>query len=163
MISSSLASGRRRFAAILFGAGAFVLAACESANTGSGANPSSLGVLPEGVADPAITTCGDCYLYPVGPFVGFGGSNTRITGLSNDSKVTSGTIKVPSCTPRIVAFPSRRLKCRIPALLRTPTTQPAKIPMWAHTPPLTPSRPITTSAPIFLRSATVRSANTPMR
>jgi hypothetical protein len=103
MISSSLASGRRRFAAILFGAGAFVLAACESANTGSGANPSSLGVLPEGVADPAITTCGDCWtLYPVGPFVGFGGSNTRITGLSNDSKVTSGTIKVPSCTPRIV-------------------------------------------------------------
>lgn len=99
LLGSALhALSRRRFAAIVFGVGTFVLAACESANTGSGINPSSLGVLPKGlVRQASVTSCPHCYEYfPVGPF--FGENNTWITGLSNDPKKN----KVPSCTPVIV-------------------------------------------------------------
>jgi hypothetical protein len=112
MISSSLASRHRCLAAILFGAGAFVLAACESFNTGSGVNPSSLGILPQSLARPAtLTTCKMgtvlCWkLFSVGPFTTVGGGNTSLTALTEDSKATtfSTTKNVPTCTPTIVGI-----------------------------------------------------------
>lgn len=114
MISSSLASRCRYLAAILFGAGAFVLAACESFTTGSGVNPSSPGILPKSLARPAMlmkcylgTGTDPCWkLYSVGPFSTVGGGNTRLTALTNDSKATtfSDTKNVPTCTPTIVGI-----------------------------------------------------------
>jgi hypothetical protein len=114
MISSSLASRHRCLAAILFGAGALVLAACESFNTGSGVNPSSLGIRPESrvpLAKPTTCAVGTgavpCWkLFSVGPFGGIGGGNTRLTALTRDSKSTtdSDPKKVPNCTPTLVGI-----------------------------------------------------------
>lgn len=68
---------RHRLAAITFGAGASLLAACQSGTTGSGTIPSSLDVLSKGAPRVAPT-------YSFQPYsVGY---NTQITGINTDTK-----------------------------------------------------------------------------
>ena len=69
---------RRRFAAIAFGAGAFILAACQGAGTGSQAIPSFLGALTKG--NHAATNS------PVYTFLSYtdGKANTQLTGINDD-------------------------------------------------------------------------------
>ena len=72
------ALSRHRVAAIAFGAGAFVLAACESAGTGGRTNPSALGILAKGAPVTASTPS-----YSFQPYV-YETYNTKITGLDDD-------------------------------------------------------------------------------
>jgi hypothetical protein len=77
MRSALHALSRHRVAAIAFGAAASVLAACESAGTGSGTNPSSVGALSNGVP---LTTSGLGYSFQ--SYIV--GANTKITGINDD-------------------------------------------------------------------------------
>lgn len=91
LVRSALhALSRHRVAAIAFGAGAFVLAACESAGTGSGTNPSSLGFLAEGVP---VTTPTPVYSFQ--PYIVSGAVNTKITGINDDKPGSSEAAAPP--------------------------------------------------------------------
>ena len=100
LVRSALhALSRNRVAAIAFGAGAFVLAACESAGTGSGTNPSSLGFLANGVPVTTPTPVYSFQSYTAPP----GFDDTKITGI-NDDKGTGKTITDPEVPPIVGVY-----------------------------------------------------------